>query len=100
MCGQDFGFLEKRARIRPAFQIDLPTSHQQSEENQGCRYCCACFPLPHEKDKLVDKRRAPLLPRQEKSINIQRRLNIFQGYRAEVDELAGKFVVDLIVNLL
>ena len=100
MCRQDFGFLEKRARIRPAFQIDLPTSHQQKEENQDRRYCRARFLLPHAKGKLVSKRRASLLPRQEKSINIQRRLNIFQGHRAELNELAGKFVVDLIVDLL
>src|SRR5262249_39773630 len=58
------------------------------------------FLLLHAKGKLVGKRRASLLPRQEKSINLQRRLNIFQGYRAEPNELAGKFVVDLIVNLL
>src|SRR6476659_5948810 len=100
MCRQDFGFLEKRARIRPAFQIDLPTCHQQKEENQDHRYCSVRFLLPHAKGKLFSKRRASLLTSQEKSINIQRRLNIFQSHRAELNELAGKFVVDLLVNLL
>src|SRR5215470_3198566 len=100
MCGQDFGFSKKGMCIGPSFQKNLPTDHPDKEKDQSGYYRCARFLLPHTKGKLVSKRRASLLPGQEKSINIQRRLNIFQDHRAELNELAGKFVVDLIINLL
>src|SRR5215831_12873703 len=100
MLCQDFGFLKQGARIRPSFQKNLPTHYSQEEKDQGGRYPLMRFLLPRAKGQLVSERQTSLLPWQHEPINIQGRLNIFEVHRAEFNELARKFVVDLIVNLL